>query len=847
MKLENRSSLNKWLNISCLSVFFMLISLTVTAQSVTGFVYDSDNNPLPFVKIYFKNLGTGTETDGEGKYYHQFGDPGVYQLVINAIGYKDRQIDVIIENREEVVKNIWLESDSEELNEVIVSSKRRDPAYGIIQDAIKNKSKWKSQFNSSTCSVYIKASEVISEKEKKRRKREEEQKKIQEQNERKEEEDVFAAEAQKRKQEIYKIAGSMNMQEVNLTRHYEAPNNIKEIREGVKKHGSTYGLFYTSTNEADFNFYDNLMNIATLNELPLVSPLHVTSVLTYKFKLEETEFVNDRMLYKIKVTPRKKGNASWNGYIWILDKDFCVYKVDLNLHKAGLYIYDDFTIQQEFKFIEDSVLVLTQQNFQYESKSGKREFTGKTDVTYEDYIINPTFEKRFFKNEVAVTTQEAYEKDSTYWDKIRPKPLSKEEQRYQFIKDSLYAHVHSDIYLDSVDSVFNRITFMDAFWDGFAFSDRKKKKYWDVSSLMSMFDPFEIGGLRFGPGASFFKKWKNEKFLWANVDTDVGLRNKDFKATLSLRHRYDPMHLGYIGVYGGELFNTIVENDALSNIFMRANWIEEGRITAYHGRELINGLYLQTNFHFVDRRPINKYQFGNITADWFDGNPTLDFERYQTFIFTANIEYTPFQKYMTEPYRKIILGSKWPTLGVHYENGVNGLFGSDIQFQYLSASIRQTFKLGTMGTSSYHVKGGKFIDTTDLRYVDYKIFPRGDRYFFASLMQSMQIQDTTLTATDLYFQAHYVHHFNGAIINYIPLVKKLGVHLVAGASALYITESNYKYGEVFVGAERSFKAQRARYRVGLYFVAAESNYSNITPRIKFAFNRYNLRDQSWGF
>jgi len=79
------------------------------------------------------------------------------------------------------------------------------------------------------------------------------------------------------------------------------------------------------------------------------------------------------------------------------------------------------------------------------------------------------------------------------------------------------------------------------------------------------------------------------------------------------------------------------------------------------------------------------------------------------------------------------------------------------------------------------------------------------------------------------------------------LVKKLGIHAVVGASTLYIKESQYRYGEVYLGLEKTFKMQRSRIRLGVYFVEAKSNYSDIAPRIKFAVKRYSLRDKSWGY
>jgi hypothetical protein len=813
-------------------------------QAISGFIFDETNNPIPFTNVYIKNTGTGTSADAKGRYYIKLNDPGVYDVIFSSIGYIRQEVKIVIKERENVAKNIWMETDEGTLNEIMVNSKRRDPAYEIIQKAIENKQKWQNQYQTSTCEVYIKAKEIISEKEKRKRDAEAEasQKKSEEEG------DVFEAEKKAKDQQTAKIAGSMNMVEVQMKRYYQLPNDVKEIREGYKKYGSAQGLFYTNTSEADFNFYDNLMSLDKLNEIPVVSPLHLTSVLTYKFKLEETTMLGTRFLYKIAVTPRKKGNGSWSGHIWILDDFFTIMKVDLELDPEGLLILNTFSIKQTYEFVQDSIIVLKEQEFDYTSKGGKSLFKGKTEVAYSNYVLNPIFEKRFFKNEIVVTTQDAYDKDSTYWMKIRPLPLTLDEQKYQKIKDSIMAYHTSDKYLDSIDSVFNKVTLLDVFWDGIEFTNRKLKKTIYFSSLAGLFDPFEIGGMRVGPQVTYFKKWKSEKYLYTSVKTNIGLRNEDIKGNFSIRYRYDPIHMGTVGLWGGKLFNTITSNDALSNLFLRSNWIEENRLNFFTSRELFNGLFVSTSLKYIDRLPIDSYQFGEVTDDWFDGqNNPLEFVRYKSVIVNIGVAYTPFQKYMTEPKRKIILGSKWPTFSFFYEKGIPNFLGSEIDFDLISVDITQNIKVGTIGTSSYNARAGKFINTTDLRYVDNIIFPRGDKYFFASLMLSMQIQDTTLSVSDQYLRVNYIHHFNGALTNLIPLFNKTGLHAVVGASYLYIPQYNYQYYEFFGGLERSFKAQRARYRIGVYFVEASSTFAAIQPRVKIAFNRYNLRDNSWGF
>lgn len=830
-----------------LIVTFMFTISNIWGQTIAGYVYDEENVPVPYANVFLKNIGYGTTTDGSGKYFIQLTDPGVYDLVYSAVGFEKREKRIILKDREEVIQNIWLKTDVQELEEIIVDSKGKDPAYGIISKAMDQKERWREQYQSSTSRVYIKALEVISEKEKKKRAR----KKAKEDEVKATGVDDFDIEDKKTKKEkeaIKEKIPNMNMVEVKMLRHYQAPNKVKEIREAYKKYGSDYGLYFTNTVEDQFNFYENLIDARNLNLQPLVSPLHFTSFLTYKFKLEETSFVNDQMLYKIKVTPLKRGNATWEGYIWILESYYCILKVDLQLSGHGLIIFDEFSIQQEYEFIEDSTLVLSRQAFEYTSKAGKQDFKGKTIATFRDYEINPQFSKNYFRNEVAVTTQEAYDRDSTYWGQIRPEPLTKEEQEFQHKKDSIKAYVNSEEYLDSMDAEFNKVTFLDVVWDGIEFSNRKKKRHWGVSSIPGLLNPFSIGGLRIGPSGWFFKKWDNEKYLLLSGGTDIGVRNKDVKGYFSTRFRYDPMHGGYVGFYVGSFFSTIMQNDAVTNLFLRSNWIEENSINMFHNRELWNGLYTHVSVRFKQRNPIDGYEFGKITEDWFDGqNQPLEFEAFNSTKLQLSLSYVPFQKYMREPHRKVILGSKWPTFTLYYEKGVPKVFGSEINYDYVSFDVKQDFKLGTLGTSSYLAHYGKFLNTKDLRYVDYVIFPRGDKWFFASQMQSMQIQDTTLYANDSHIRLHYSHHFNGAIINFVPLIKKLQIHMVVGASALWIKDSDYLYTEYFIGAERSFKLQRARYRLGVYFVAATSTMSSIQPRIKFAFNRYRLKDKTWGY
>jgi len=155
-------------NIILLSFALLTICCqNINAQSISGFVLNEKNEPIPFVNIFVRETSSGTSSAADGKYFLTL-NPGSYRLVVSAIGYENKKLEVIIGDGT-LKKNIYLKSSDIALNELVVKAKRKDPAVEIIQLAIKNRDKYQSQIKSFKSDVYIKATEVVDEKERKRR------------------------------------------------------------------------------------------------------------------------------------------------------------------------------------------------------------------------------------------------------------------------------------------------------------------------------------------------------------------------------------------------------------------------------------------------------------------------------------------------------------------------------------------------------------------------------------------------------------------------------------------------------------------------------------------------------
>lgn len=202
---------------------------------------------------------------------------------------------------------------------------------------------------------------------------------------------------------------------------------------------------------------------------------------------------------------------------------------------------------------------------------------------------------------------------------------------------------------------------------------------------------------------------------------------------------------------------------------------------------------------------------------------------------------------MREPYRKVILGSRWPTFYMYYEKGFQDVLTSDVDHDFLRLGIRQNFKIGIFGTTSYHATTGKFLNSRNLREFDFKFHRRSDPIWFSNPLFTFQDLDTSLPTLDWYFEAHLIHHFNGALMNKIPFMKKTRIMSVAGGGYLYVPEHQWQHYEFFFGLERIFKFSRRRLRIGLYAVFSDGN--QIDPRTtgKISFAMLDRRNMKFNF
>ncbi|THU38480.1 carboxypeptidase-like regulatory domain-containing protein [Niastella caeni] len=820
-----------------LLLYFTGISISCAqgqSYKIYGKITNTRLEPLAFASVQVTSWKHGTVTKENGTYELEL-ESGKYDLVISMVGYKSQRITVVVQ-KANYQQNIIMEpDDAKGLSEVVVKGKARDRSEEIIRHVIHQKEAIQAAAGPYSCTVYIKAVQEDSLKLKSRKKQVKN----------------VMVDSLPATVNVNADLDRMAMAEIVLQLD-KSPQGIKEERLGVTKRGSTEGLFYLSTTQGDFNFYNNLVKTPAVSETPFLSPISYSGLLAYRFRIVRTERQAGRKVYVISVKPRQVSNATVEGEITIADSLWVILHTRLKLPGYHLPEYDFFEVEQHYDRIADTAWMITRQQFTYYSKSNRAKKSGVTIATYKNFALHKQFDKKHFGTEISATAQEAYEKDSSFWQSNRTEPLTEKEVRFIHYKDSIYRARHTKAYLDSIDRITNKITWKKWLWSGQEFNDHEKERHWSFPPIPQLYQPFNFGGTRILASASYHKTYPSRKALWIRPNISYGIRNRDINGSLSVRHLYNPFNRGIVTFSAGREFQLIYQGDAWINQIKRSSVYLNNAFGIAHELELANGLFLYADFDIALRRSVSNYktnsQVDSLFGEYLDNNQAVAFEPYNATYGKIRLAYTPRQRYIREPKEKIILGSSWPTFYVSWRKGIPGPLDSKVDFDYLEFGVEQEIKLGLAGISTYSVRSGSFFNTKDLRLVDYKFQRRGDPLLFMNPHEAFQSLDSTFPVFKRFYQGHFVHEFNGALINKIPLLKKLQLREVAGAGFLIAAERSLRYVETFAGIERVFKwpfNPLSKFKLGVYVVGSASNQFNNPVQFKIGITSWDRITNKW--
>jgi hypothetical protein len=609
-------------------------------------------------------------------------------------------------------------------------------------------------------------------------------------------------------------------------------------------------LFYLDISDADFNFYYNLVSVPKLADQPFVSPLSATSWnLSYKYKLEESFYEDGYVIHKIIVTPRNSEGPFFQGELYIEDGSFAIKSVNFQILPTNLSYFNYFQVIHNYERTGDGRWVKAREDYYYNVKDGKVRYYGNTIALHKDYQLDVEHPKGHFKNELRRVEQEAFKRDSLYWETVRPITLKDAEIEFIHYQDSVYKYRHSDPYLHEQDSIYNRLTIWDFLLQGIGFRMRKQGLTFNFDPLIAQVRPLGVGGYRHVLGGSISKRWTKYNRLTLSGDLDFGFKNMDLRGGGKLGYVYNPKHFANAYIKYGNRYNMVNSYTTITTIFSRSNYIHKRYYGLGHEMEILNGLFLDVEGEFADYETIADMELEQWSEELFgDANSPQVFDPYREARIIMRLKWVPGQKFYTEPYRKVIVGSIWPTFEVEYRKAIPGIWNSNINYDFLEVHASDEMRIGTMGISRWSAYAGSYLQKNEIRFTDYRFFRGSDPFFFANPLRSFQNLDTTLSTTNPYVQVNYLHDFGSSISNKIPILKRTPIQFSAGTGFLYIHDLDFFHSEVYGGIQLPFRIKGQRFKLGGYYVVSYSNYSGaIGNQFKVGFTFYDSYKNQWQY
>ena len=786
-----------------LLLIFLGSYLASFSANISGIVKTSKGEPLPFASILIKKSTIGTTANNKGFYSLQL-IPGKYQLICQHVGFKRIEKEINVQNQD-INLNFDLEEQKYNLEAIIIKPGGEDAAYEIIRNTIKKREEHLKEINAFQCEVYIKGHLQLRDYPKKFMGN-----------------TVDFEDGDSSKKKMLFLSETLAKYAI------QQPNKSKIEVISTRVSGNSDGFGFSSPQI--ISFYENTVQLGnSLNPRGFISPISANALNFYTYKYEGTFYENGLQISHIKVIPKRNYEPLFYGYIDIVENEWRIQSVQLQLLKTSqMQLLDTLKIDQ-IHVPAGKAWVIKQQVIYPAGKIFSFDFYGSFVQVYDKFNLNPAFPKDYFNNTLLKVYDSANKKTRDYWDTIRPLPLLEEEVKDYKKKDSLELVRKDPKYLDSLDKRSNKLT-LGKLLLGYNYNVRKSKLNLSFDPLLDVINFNTVEGAVVTLSPTINKSYENRRSLSFRPVLRYGFNNQHFNVHLNSSYRFGKKYSRSISVSLGS--NVFQFNNAqpisprlntYTTLYGRGNFMKiyEARFAKInYSAALGDGFTVRFQTEYQARNPLEN----TTTYNWRNKNNIAISPNYPYEISTQNIpahealsasvglSWQPGMKYFELPNRKVGIGSKYPTFSLNFTKGINGVLGSDVNYAKWRLTMNDDLNLKLGGRLNYRFAVGGFLQAKNVFTSDYMHF-QGNRLSIASsYLSSFQLMNYYgFSNTDkFYTEGHLEYHLNGLLTNKIPVIRKLNWFLVAGSNSVYLNKYQY-HAELFVGMENIFKVFRIDY------------------------------------
>lgn len=560
---------------------------------------------------------------------------------------------------------------------------------------------------------------------------------------------------------------------------YYFKKNPKKKREIVKASRIT-GIENLELNQfmgdmyLDINIYDNSIDMFNKS---FISPVANYARSFYRFYLEDSMFIDNYWCYKLTFKPKRTGDMTFEGEMWIHDTTYAVKRFTANISPwANINYIQGLFIDHEFEQVEPEVWMLTRErmiaDIKLTKKTGLLGLYGRRHSTRQNYKINQEKAPDFYNSNSTVEVLDSADmRSDAYWAKVRHEPLAPKEAGIDEMVDSL-----------------NNIRFFKSLKNTvyFVSTGYYPLGYVELGDAFSLFSFNPVEKFRFGLALRTSNKFSRRLELGGRVA--YGIKDEEFKYGASIRYNITPKKRGMLSAYYsydieqigtsstaasvGSTFGTIFRTGPLDKL----TFVE--KIGLNLEKDIRKDVILFGGFEWKEYTALGRANYVRPNLETGIGDTI---SRIQTTEFTFRYRWAKNEEFISGAFDRKSVRSKFPIISVQGIFGVKGLLGADYNYQKYDLFIEHVAKLGAVGRLKYQFNFGYINGRAAYPFL--KVHEGNQSYWLST--NSFNMMNFFEFISDRYASVWIEHHFDGAFFDRIPLIKKAKLRLVVTGRGLY--------------------------------------------------------------
>ncbi len=741
-----------------LAIFTCFFAFEMFAQTihVDGVIYeDSTTRPVAYAKIFFMGTQNGSISDFDGTFAISISKKNLKYdtIIVSLLGYQTKKIPISTSEDNHLSIHLY-SSLFQEMEEVTVVA-GENPAWRYMRKLIANKEKnnpdnldyfsskeyAKIRFDLNNFTDKIKTNLLMRPF------------------------DYIWDNTQKTDDGVTFLPVLLTEKSIH---HYyrKKPKDQKDIIVGEKRTGLAGPKLMNFTEDLYItpNIYDNYIEILGKS---FPSPLNNNYKSNYKFYLQDSTYKNGRKIYAIRFVPKHERELAFSGEMFFDSTTFAITQIQMRFDiKANVNFVRSYIINQFYEEVAPNQWMLTEAQVigdftVVENATDMTGFFGRKRAFYSSYTINKKINDTIFNGlEIIQYDENARNRDSLFWLQQRAEDLNTEEVNLLQVtkrveQDPAFILRKKIFYTIGTGYIpFNKLQVGDIYtFYSYNQIEHSRLKFGGRTNPENAFPLHASAYIAYG---TFDKEWKYSIASYLNL-------SKKLKTRIGGSYRYDIEQLG-------RSFNHIALDHIVGSLSQIGSSNSRNYVTrfeAYFEKEFFQGFISRLTYFNTNYTPTGDNKYINIQ------NGPVEVNKYQSAGIRFNLKFSYLFADVSGTFydKKDLFHAKrkFPDIAFSYEFADKKTFASDFNYQKLKLSIRQRVNAKKLGYFTYNFDAGKTIGTVPFTFLD---IPFGNQLIFADLY-AFNLMDFMEFASDEYLAVHLSHHFQGLILDRIPLLNKL--------------------------------------------------------------------------